>query len=450
MAKEFIQSSRAPRKFLICAAFVFLFFTIAFHSQSSNVWSRLATASSIVERGTLSIDGDPTTAKSVDKVWIRGSFYSDKQPTMSFLIAGLYYPLHQLGFRLNQRRSVPYVLITFLLIGGSTLLCLAAFHRALGIVGLNEYQRLSMTGGLAFATLLFPWSTTLNNHSFSGAWVFISFYLLLSAKTGPPERVRNNLLLAGAAAGLAAAADSACNLFVVAFGAYISCSKPLRKGLPGYIVFAGLVMLPGVIAGYYITGDLRPIQVHPEYFHYPGSYWNLGIDHLSGISRNDLGFSLRYAYNCLFGPNGFLLYNPLLLIAIFEASTLILRRQPFWQEALVSVAACVGFTGYFFLYSSNYSGHSYSIRWFVSLIPILWFFAFPFFMNLTRTKKWVYGALCCVSILIALVGTVDQWPPTLKFSSTPAFVLNWRLEVRPRVEWFLAGMPNLGKRPEEP
>jgi hypothetical protein len=304
-----------------------------------------------------------------------------------------------------------------------------------------------MSAGLAFGTLLFPWSTAINNHSFSGSWTFVAFYFLLRAKLGPPEKVIERALMAGAAAGLAATADSACALFVVAFGIYILFSREVRRGLPGYIILAFLVMLPGIVTSYLVTGDLRPIAVHQEYFHYPGSYWDTGYDHLSGVEPNDLPFAAEYAFECLFGPNGFLLYNPLLFIALLGAGGLIAGRKRFWVEASMVLALSAMFTGYFFFYSSNFAGHSYSIRWFVTLIPLLWFFAFPFFLNLTRTRRCIYGALCSVSFVIAIVGAVNQSPPTLRFPDTPAIVLNWRMELKPRLKRMMAWLPRTSSRP---
>jgi hypothetical protein len=74
----------------------------------------------------------------------------------------------------------------------------------------------------------FSWTTTLNNHAFSGAWVFIGFYFILTAMFGQPEKVYANLLLSGLSTGLAAASDSAAILFVGGFGLFILLSRKLR------------------------------------------------------------------------------------------------------------------------------------------------------------------------------------------------------------------------------
>jgi len=421
------------RTFLLIAAVLLGLLTTSFQPQNSNTLTRLATAQALVARGTFAIDNEKSTPENVDKVLVRGSFYSDKPPGLALLVAAVYYPLYHAGLRLDTSRNLAYGIITFLLIGGSTLLCLAAFYSALGLVGLHESGRMLMTAGLAFATLMLPWSTTLNNHVFSGSWIFVSFYLLLNAKTRDDNRIFR-IIAAGAAAGLAASADSACALFVAGFGIYILLTQQLRRATAWYLAAAILMMLPSIAISHAITGDFRPMAVHSEYFHYPGSYWNNSLDHLSGVQPNGLAFAFRYALFCLAGPNGFHLYNPLLLIALYFLVRRAATSQSLRMEALLVLILGGIFAGYFFLYTSNYSGASYSIRWFVTLIPLLWFFGFPFFENWTVPRKWVYLTLCFVSVAVAFVGALNQWPDTLDYPQTPAFVLNWRSAVVPRID----------------
>jgi hypothetical protein len=414
---------------LLLTAAVLALITLWSRPNNPNVLSRLAATQALVEHGTLVIDSIPYTPKLIDKVFAKGHFYSEKPPTLSLLAAVIYYPLFHAGFRLSTHRNPAYAAITFLLIGVSTLLCLAAFYHALGLAGLGEAARMWMTGGLAFASLLFPWSTTLNNHAFSGAWTFIGFYFLLKTKSVRREKIPAQLLLAGASAGLAAAADSACILFVAGFGLYNLATRELRRATLWYAIAAGIVILPGILINYSVTGDLRPAATHAELFIYPGSHWAGGSESLSGVKRNDFAFAVRYGWSCLFGRNGFLLYDPLLLIALYQGVQLILARKPFWREALLVFILATIFVGYFSLYTTNQGGFSYSIRWFVTLIPLLWFLAFPFFMQWTRAKAWTYGVLFAVSFLIASVGTFEPWPATLS-THEPAFVLNCRYVVR--------------------
>jgi hypothetical protein len=398
---------------------------------NSNVLSRLAAAQALVENGTIAIDNVPVTSQIIDKVFARGHFYSDKPAGLSLLAAIIYYPLYHAGFRLSMGRNLAYSVITFLLMGGSCLACLAAFYRALGVVGLRQRACLIMTAGLAFGTLMLPWSITLNNHAFSGEWIFIAFYFLLKTQYAEREKIQRNLALAGAAIGLAASTDSACLLFVVGFGVYVLISMKLRGGVLWYAVTAFLVILPTIAINYTITGDLRPAAAHAELFNYPGSYWTQSSEHLSGIVRNDFSFAMRYAWRCLAGPDGFLLYNPLLVIALYQGFRLIIGRKAFWREALLAFILATMFVGYFCLYTSNYGGFSYSIRWFVTLIPLVWFFAFPFFAQPAHAKAWIYGVLFSLSLIIALIGTLDPWPPTKGGNS--ALLINWRAHVAPHI-----------------
>jgi hypothetical protein len=112
---------------------------------------------------------------------------------------------------------------------------------------------------------------------------------------------------------------------------------------------------------------------------------------------------------------------------------MVFTRGPLWKEATLALCLSGLFMGYFFLNSSNYGGHSYSIRWFVTLIPLMWFFAFPYFSNWTNRKMWGFTLLFSFSLLVALVGALDQWPPTLLSPGRPAFAINLRNQVKPMI-----------------
>ena len=369
------------------------------------------TTQALVERKTFAIDGFRLTELTIDKVYVRGHFYSDKAPGLALLAVPIYYPLYRAGIRIDdRRRNLVAVIITFLIVGISSLLCLAAFHDALRIVGLSDRARLLMTAGLAFGTLFLPWSTTLNNHAFSGAWTFIGFYYLLKAKSG--EKVNIRLAAAGAAMGLAAAADTTCTLFVGGFGLYVLASRVLRRGLFAYAIAALVLLLPGWIINYAISGSLRPMTTRAAFWHYPGSYWDHSPERLTGITRNSPRFTIKYAFLSFFGSQGFLLYNPLLFIALYELVRLIRFRGPLWREAMLVLALSCPFVGFFLLYSSNFGGSSYSVRWFVTLIPLIWFFAYPFFAAWTPAKRRIYATVWSLSAAIAAIGIFSQWPPT--------------------------------------
>ena len=65
---------------------------------------------------------------------------------------------------------------------------------------------------------------------------------------------------------------------------------------------------------------------------------------------------------------------------------------------------------YYFLMSSNFSGWSYSIRWFVPLLPGFFFYLFDLENSLTTPlQRNLFKGLVAVSVLIALIGVINPW-----------------------------------------
>jgi hypothetical protein len=59
--------------------------------------------------------------------------------------------------------------------------------------------------------------------------------------------------------------------------------------------------------------------------------------------------------------------------------------------------------------TNNYGGWSYSIRWFVPLLPLLFFFLYPYFESYSPNRARPFRVLLCVAIVIAFVGAIDPW-----------------------------------------
>ncbi len=407
---------RYRRRLLVSVALLTAMLTFTLPSlDNANVKSRLATAEALVERHTFQIDRS-TLGGTQDRVFIAGHFYSEKPPLLAVLAAAVYYPLHAAGFELRPWSfAVPFA-VTFLTIGLSWLLCLACFHDAMIRAGTPDPRATWITTLLATATIALPWSLAFNNHSFPASWLFIGFYCLLRACD---DARPGWMWLAGIAFALAVAADYSVAVFFAAFSVYAG----LRRELRGRLLCLTLPVLIAVGASlgynYAISGSLRPVQIRQELFMYRGSHWRWHNELLSGTGFRGIGHTLRYGQDLLFGGNGFLVYNPLLLLAIWEAAKTILKRERYWREAVAILAACAVFIGYYAAETTNYGGDTYSVRWFVPIIPLLWFFSPPYFKLLGRTKRLLLGVLTIYSVIIAVMGTVNPWTPLI-----PAFTTN--------------------------
>jgi hypothetical protein len=253
---------------------------------------------------------------------------------------------------------------------------------------------------------LLPWTAVFNNHGLAASFVAIGFCAFIEARHG--ERPLLPIALSGFFLSLAAVCDVPSGAIYAAFGALVVTDSGLRRHTAAYLLPCFLTVAPYLLINYNISGSILPIQIHEAYFDYPGSPW-IASGELSGISANDPGFFVSYAWGCLFGRNGFVLYNPLLLIAVPMLVQEIRRRGPFWREAVaVAAAVCVIFL-YYVSVTNNEGGWSYSIRWFVPFLPMLYFFLYGYLARATRFRKRAFLTLAGLSILVAIIGIVNPW-----------------------------------------
>jgi hypothetical protein len=234
-------------------------------------------------------------------------------------------------------------------------------------------------------------------------------------------RTRRDLAVAGFFLALAATADIPTSIFYVVFFLYLVRDPKLRKNCGFYLLPLSLTVLPALAMTYSIHHSVLPVQIFRSYFEYYGSPW-IGSSELSGMGTNDAPFFVRYALLTLFGPKGFLIYNPFLAVALWGLAREIRKKEAFYHEGIAVAGASIALALYYWLTTNNYGGSSYSIRWFVPLIPVLLFFLYPFLEDFNGRRAMQFRALLGVSILIAFVGAINPWSQVI-YSEAP-FIAN--------------------------
>jgi hypothetical protein len=372
---------------------------------SWNAASRIATVQALVESHTFVID-KTAFIDTGDKVFIGGHFYSDKPPMPAVLGAMVYWPLYQAGIGLHQGSSIPYYLVTLLTVRLFWILGTVAFFLMLEYSGLNARERFLASVALGLGSLYFSWSSTYNSHALAASFLSIGFYFLLRARFELATGF--NLAIAGFFLALASTADVPTGIFYALFLLYVLREPRLRTGIAFYVLPLLVTLLPALAITYSIHHSIVPVQIVGAYFQYPGSPW-VGSDQLSGMRANDAGFTFSYACSALIGCKGFLLYNPLIVIALWGLVREIRGRGRLFYEALVIAAGSAVIVLYYLLFTNNYGGWSYSIRWFVPLLPLLFFFLYPYFESYGAKYARQFQVLLCVAIAIAFVGAIDPW-----------------------------------------
>ena len=418
---KFRRIAQRPGRLLLLYGLLLTVPTALVQRQSSHWTSRLATVESLVARGTFAIDGS-TYSDTVDKVKIGSHFYSHQPPAHAVLTAVLYFPLYHLGLHFSDKRNAAVGILTLATNGLSTMLALVLFFHALTWQNLGRELRLLFTCALACGTLILPYSTTFNVHGVMAVWLFVGLFALLKSRM--EENKAKWMFVSGFMFSLCAAMDHGTVFFYAAFGAMLLLRRESIGNIFWFVLPASLTLLPTAAYYYLIGGSIRPFATRPELFSYEGSYWTITDprvnpfhDKLTGEHWNSPLAAFRYGLACLFGPHGFLIYNPLLVIAIAGLGNTIRRRLPLWREAAAIVCASVVMMTYYFFASTNFGGWSYSVRWFVAVLFLWWFFA-PAAADLFTTRKWLAGALATASLVYAVGGIANPWtPPDMGYSA---------------------------------
>lgn len=394
--------------------------TILPEVRSANDASRMSLVQALVEHHTLIID-QTAFVSGEDKSWVNGHFYSDKPATPSLIAALVYWPIHAAGITLGYGVNFAYFLIVLLVSKTAWWGGALAFYKGLRFLDVPEIGRFCATLALAVGSSYLTFSAAFSNHGLAAAAVAGGWFCYVRALH--TDRVVSSLAASGLLLGLAGAADFPVIVYAAGVGVLVLADQRLRRGVWGYGLAVIAALVPGEAINLAISGSLVPLTLVADYYLWPGSPWKR--EELTGASRFSGLELVRYAIGCLIGPKGFVSYNILVVPALVLAIGRLpgLRRGRPWAREAAMVLTCTAILwGYYIGSSTNFSGYSYSIRWFVPSLPLLLFFLAFGWRQWGRWWSVLFWVLLVPSVVIALVGCLNPWS-NISVSQTP-FVAN--------------------------
>lgn len=366
----------------------------------------MATVQAIVEHGTFAID-DTSFVKTIDKVKIGDHFYSDKPVIPSLFGALVYWPLHSIfALSLGYNFNIAYYLTTLFTVKLLYVVGILMLYRTTSLFNLNKVERLLITLAFTFGSLHFSWSVVFNNHSMVASLILIAFAVLFLSNDR--QLTFWEAFILGLSLSMAAAADMPAMTFVVAGLVILLIKKSSKNEIIAFMIPLVIVGIIVISINIYISGSLIPFQIRSDFFAYEGSAFH-DPSHLTGTTFNGIAETLRYGALLLIGPKGFALYNPWLIPALVCTVVQAIQKSKYQTLARAYIAASLPIFIYYAAFSSNYSGWSYSIRWFIPMLPLSFIFLIPTAITLYRTKRWLFITILAVSIGIAFIGAVNPW-----------------------------------------
>lgn len=315
------------------------------------------------------------TRGTLDKLLIGGHYYSARPPVPALLLAAGYAGLQHATGLVARRRPDRFAYAMTLLCAGVpyivTVVCVDLLARRL--LG-SAWVSLGVTASVALATIALTYTRQVNSHIMLLA---VAAALMLGlqrlAEATRDGRAPLALLAAlGCLAGLGYTIDLGAGPMLLLTVTPLTAYRLKKAGSLGRLTAFLLASAPWIAlhhaVNYHVGGTLVPANAVVEYARWPGSPF--GPANLTGrFVHPDLGRFLVYAGGLLAGRRGFLLHDPVLLLAIAGGVPLALRRSLPERPELLFAAAWSGCTWLLYaLGSNNYAGEGASIRWFLPLL----------------------------------------------------------------------------------
>ncbi len=297
--------------------------------------------------------------------------------------------------------------VTLLLIGVPSAWLVARFFAELErFPEVDGRWRMVLTSALGAGTLLFTFSTTLNNHTVAAALLFAACIAALDGRG----------LASGLAVGLAAAVDLLPGLGLAPVFAWMLWRKRSPAAIARFAAGLGCGLAVAALANLGTHGSLLPVKL------VPGAV-DLSAQAGRAVGGVVLPQNLLYPLEILGGGHGLFTVSPVLL---FGAWGLVLAcRRPSRggtpRDVTLGRALAAGIAlqiaGHAAV-AGSFGGWSYGYRYLLPIQPLLLFFA-P--LALARPRGWprrLFAAVLPVSILFAALGAYHPWPPAFEQESS--------------------------------
>jgi hypothetical protein len=116
--------------------------------------------------------------------------------------------------------------------------------------------------------------------------------------------------------------------------------------------------------------------------------------------------TLRYTFRSLLGDRGLLLYSPLLLWAIAGLAVAVSnRRHPARLEGIILGAAMLAHALFIYTRTDNFGGKAYGARYFILLLPFLFYFLN---FSLPTDFRSLRGKLAAAALIVAILLSVGS------------------------------------------
>lgn len=369
---------------------------------SWNDRSRFATIESIVDRGTVAIDGSPFAVGLGDEYRYRGHLYSDKSPLLAVQGAAVAKAASAFGVTLQRTPGAAAYVIVLGTAGLWFALGCAyayAFQRLLGITPRGAAVVAAISG---LGTLTLPYATVLANHVPAGAAALAAIYHYARGR----DR-RADAALGGVFAALAFAFDPPAAIVVLAAVPLLFRGPADRWGA----VLAGFlpIVLAQVAFNHTVSAGFGPPALDPVSWSDPSSPFHARANEPLTYFDTPRAF-LAYAAYVLVGGKGLFSYTPVALVCAYGLGVM-WRTPGTWRTVALAVALpVVAYTVLVIVLTNDYLSGNFGERRYVDVFFTLCVALGPALAAVRgRSAALAVRAAVALSIVVAAFGTVQPF-----------------------------------------
>jgi hypothetical protein len=390
--------------------------------KSGNVLSRYLTIEALVEQETLAVERTPMITKRitrpVDMVRFGEHYYSDKPPVLAVLASPIYGAMFMAGFKFTgmpmvegRFADVPWdfvyinLAITWLTVGVASAMTLVWLRRIFQTVDVHPVVADLLTLGFGFGSQLLTYGVTFNNHSVAAALITGAMALTLLEKPG--SKAWRDRFGVGLLTGFAAVIDLPAGCLMLAG---LGLLLAIRARSVPFAFVAGAIgpLLLHCWLQSKVTGTPLPVEMYPEAFVYPGSFWMTPDG-----TFQEYGPRVFFGLELLLGPPGWLTLTPVLAFGLVGLAMALARRgDPLRPMAGVVLGSLVVLVVYytFVVRRTDFAGQSFGTRHLLAITPTVYVFAVEALTRLRgRVAPVLFVLLMGVGIFYAYHGVKDPW-----------------------------------------
>ena len=384
---------------------------------SDDELGRMATVQSLVERKALAIEGS-AFVPTHSTVRIGDHLYADQPATFAVLLAGPYWVMHRLGLDLAHNASIVEFVLTLLGVTLPVALAAGLFYRMGRLFELPRWKRALLAFVATFASGLVSYAVVLNAHAPAAVLVIAAAASLAHvAISKRPAACGGCLAICGLCAGLAAAIEPAAVIFVLLLALVIPAMRwkwQMRvAGLFMYLIGLAPPLLLHAVLTVPITGDLRPMAWHPEFYSRVDLKTAADGDDDDNSRSVLLWDGLAKLSDATVGEHGILSHFPILIVGITGIFAVMHRHWPVSTKMMAAasgIAALAILAGCCFITRTG-AGSMFAARWFIVFLPFLVFWAGAWLRRTHHPVTWgVAVALVLFSVGVTLIGATDPFP----------------------------------------